>query len=275
METTEQLNELKAKLSQLANSIVTDPTKLKDFVYSWSKGFHHYSFFNYLLIYSACPHASLVAGFAHWKKHNRHVKKGEKAIRIFAPLLISRQDKDETNATPDDKKTAIKMLVGFRIVSVFDISQTAGEPIELGCQDLIHGNPNIDLDKIASLFPYPLTIEDKVSDCNGRTNGKEIFITRHNSQAMLATYFHELAHCMLEHVSLIAHTASEPLPRSIAEMEAEAVSYLVSNYVGIDNDKSALYLGNWRADKEKLENSGIKILKVAEQIIKQIQKLGY
>lgn len=275
MENTEQLNELKAKLSQLANSIVTDPNKLKDFVYSWSKGFHHYSLFNYLLIYNACPNASLVAGFAHWKKHNRHVKKGEKAIRIFAPLLINRQDQEEAKETQSDQKTAIKILVGFRIVSVFDISQTAGEPIELGCQELVHGNPNIDIDKIASLFPYPLTIEDKVSDCNGRTNGKEIFITRHNSQAMLATYFHELAHCMLEHVSLIAHTASEPLPRSIAEMEAEAVSYLVSYYVGIDNDKSALYLGNWRADKEKLENSGIKILKVAEQIIKQIQKLGY
>src|SRR5690625_4915918 len=79
--------------------------------------FHSYSFFNSLLILSQLPTATLVSGYRKWKEMGRQVRKGERGIRILAPML--RKD-------PDDEER--KVLTGFREVSVFDVSQTDGEP---------------------------------------------------------------------------------------------------------------------------------------------------
>ncbi len=81
-----------------------------------------------MLIYMQCPHASHVAGFNSWKKHKRHVKKGETGIRILAPVIYKKRD-DEGKELETAEEAKQRKLVAFKVVSVFDVSQTEGEDL--------------------------------------------------------------------------------------------------------------------------------------------------
>ena len=90
--------------------------------------FHQYSATNVLLIQGQCPDATRVAGFRTWKKHGRFVRKGEKAIRIIAPLVRRfPHEADDDGDQPDDQQ--LRALLGFKVVSVFDVSQTDGRDL--------------------------------------------------------------------------------------------------------------------------------------------------
>jgi hypothetical protein len=92
--------------------------------------FHQYSFSNCMLIFAQKPDASNVAGFGKWKEFNRFVRKGEKGIAILAPLVRKKKDESGSDATDSSKSSSDeKVLFGFRIVYVFDISQTEGEDL--------------------------------------------------------------------------------------------------------------------------------------------------
>ncbi len=82
--------------------------------------FHHYSPFNVWCIIMTCPSATVVAGFQKWHSLNRYVRKGEKGIPILAPIIIP-EDPDDPNSK--------QQLKGFKVVYVFDVSQTDGEPL--------------------------------------------------------------------------------------------------------------------------------------------------
>ncbi len=258
--------ELTRKLDDLANEIVTDPKRLAEFVKAWSAGFHRYSMGNTLLAQWQHDGATLLAGFNSWKKdHKRHVLKGSKAIKILAPTSF----KKETGEMNDNDEPITETIPYFITVSVFDVSQTDGEPIDLGCSDLI-GKGAVKFDDMAKLATVPVEMQG-ASTANGWTNGSKIVISdQGHESSRVATLFHEMAHVELGHTGIAAHIDGQP--RDIKEMEAEAVSFLVCSAVGIENKQAALYLGNWNADGDKLNKSGTRILKTAEKIIKRIEE---
>jgi antirestriction protein ArdC len=260
----ERTVKLKATLSELANSLITDPDQIDRFTRQWSNGFHNYSFGNLLLIMWQKRDATLCAGYQDWlEKHHRYVKKGEKGIAILAPVIHRHATIDEDGGETEESR------LYFRTVHVFDVSQTDGEPLELGHSDKVAGQSDLDLDAVAPLFPYPLQYSNGIE--NGYTDGKTITINaRGNKLSMLATYFHELAHCILDHVDgRGSHDAALQ-----HELEAEAVSYIACAYFGIQNDRSRYYIAGWKGTKAKLHHSGTRVIRTAERIIKTIEKGG-
>jgi antirestriction protein ArdC len=263
-------SQLEQKLQKLATEIVTDPERLKDFAVKWTGGFHQYTMYNWLLIYCQNRNATLCAGFQQWKAKGRWVNKGESALQILAPTFGYRTVEDDNG----EKKT-IKFIKGFIGVSVFDVSQTTGNEIELGCSNLVKSFGEVpNLTRVAQKWVFPLTI-DPPSPVLGHTDGKSINVSEGTEASMFATYIHELAHAMFEHVKYIGtitDRADRLESRSIHEMEAEAVSYLVCSCFGIKNDRAGLYIGNWEGTPEKLAERSLEIIKLAEKIVRRIQE---
>ena len=206
------------------------------------------------------PDFTILAGYKAWEKRGRQVIIGERAIRILAPMV--KKIKAE-----DDEESLI--ICGFRPVSVFDISQTEGEFVDVGCSDLISGN--VDFDTIKKACPLPVHIKD-LGLTNGNTNGKEINITpKENIASMCATLIHEWAHVALGHCE-DTEILFETDEKSAKEIEAETASYVVTKCLGLDNNKSRMYIGNWGGNKEELQHRGKKIISVAESIIREISR---
>lgn len=259
--------DLTRQMERLSNELITDPEKIKQFVSQWSKGFHRYSLGNLLLIQYQRPGATICAGYVQWKKQDRQVKKGEKALKILAPMSKKISQTEISKETGEEVEKD-KRITFFSVVNVFDISQTEGKPVDLGHSELVKGN--ISFDSIRDRFDYPVVIQN-TSHANGSTDGKKIWITeKENKAAMTATLFHEVAHIELNHCSEML-TDTDTLTRDIKEMEAEAVSFLVCSSLGIENQKSAYYLSSYGANPEKLGRSGARIIKVAESILKRVQ----
>lgn len=248
-----KVGELTKHLEELSNSIVTDPERLAQFVEGWAKGFHQYSLHNMLLIWFQRPDATLCAGYHQWLKQHRFVKKGEHGIAILAPIIKKVEDDDGTE----------EVVRWFKVVYVFDYAQTDGEPLDLGHSDMVTGK-GYGLDKLMAIFPYPVNIEG-VQVASGNTDGHAINLTeRERKVAMEATYFHELAHIELGH-----QNGHKEISRGVKELEAEAVSFIVCKYIGIQNDMAGHYIGHW-SNKEELGKAGGRILKTAEAIIRKL-----
>ncbi len=259
------------KLNVLCDNICQDPEELATFVNRWTRGFHNYSMKNTFLIIVQKPEAlenPLVAGYKHWNSLGRQVKKGERSIRILAPAKkrIEEKNGDETF-----------IVKGFFPVSVFHISQTSKiEESEqdlldtIGCPDLISGD--VDFETIVKACPYPIKIQDNLGFSNGNTDGKNINLANKSNKASLAsTAIHEWAHIALGHCKddgILFETEE----RSAREIEAETASYIVTTCLGIENNKSRLYIGNWGGNKEELQHRGKKIISVAESIIREISR---
>jgi hypothetical protein len=232
------------------------------------KHFRRYSMNNVLLIQSQYPTATMVLGFQAWKKLGRHVKGGERAIMILAPMVKK------------DVDTDTKVCYGFRTVSVFDVSQTSGESLPL-IEDKISGEITDHL--MSKLLSYCLKQNIPVgykplTDCYGYCDFKATgaVITLNSSLPSLhqfKTLVHELAHASL-------HQASEYKThnqKSICEFEAESVSYLVCNTLGLDTTEYSLgCIATWlNGDKEKMvtliRDIETKIVKVANEILDYIE----
>jgi len=249
---------LKANLDELARNVVEDKEKLESFVQNWTKGFYNYSMNNMLLIKSQKPEATLVAGYKQWtEKYNRKVNRGEKAIWIIAPRVWKKKKENENG-----EKEEITRIY-FNPIPVFDISQTSGEPVEVGNPHMVTGDTK--LEDFTKISKCEVKIEDRGLS-NGATDGKTIWLTpKENEASMVATFIHEEAHVRLK------HTENETKTSDVKEIEAEAVSYIVTKYFGLKNRKSKYYIGNWAEDKKKLEIDAPKILSVAESIIKDVE----
>jgi len=253
--------ELTKRMAELANQVVTDTDKLDLFSKQWNNGFHNYSFGNTILIWFQKPDATLCAGYHTWLDKKRYVKKGEHGIGILAPMFFKKTKATETGE--DEEVTVTR----FRAVSVFDVSQTDGEPLELGHSDKVTGDCQLTIEDIARLFDFPVVYSNGIE--NGSTDGEHITLNdRANKASMTATYFHELAHAMLHFGD-----NRKDFDQNTRELEAEAVGYIVCASLGIDNQRSKYYIGNWKGDAEKLGNSGSRIIKTAEKIVRTIEKV--
>jgi len=216
--------------------------------------FHNYSFGNILEIARQKPDASRVAGFWKWKELGRSVKKGEKGIRILAPIIGVRRKKDE-EANKDITKQNTALLVGFRSAYVFDVSQTEGA--ELPELREISGDVGENRDRLIAFIErqgIELVFTERIAPALGISYGGRIAILPGQSKAEeFSTLVHELAHEMLHKAE--RRTATTKVVR---ETEAEAIAFVIGKAVGLETgsasaDYIALYHGNSSLLTESLE----------------------
>jgi len=261
----EKTKELKNKLEQLAGEVVVNGDEMDRYIKSWRNGFHSYSFGNMLLIYFQKGNATLCAGYKTWQKKGRHVKKGQKGISVLAPVF--KKINEEVENEKREKEKVEKVITLFREVKIFDISQTEGKDLENEVSNYVNGRKSkITFEGVKDVFSFKVEIIKNVTK-GGSTNGEIVKITKSKNEAfMLSSLFHELGHCYLNHVG------DKEKTREIKEIEAEAVSYMVSSYFDIQDEGSKFYIKNWGGDKETVKKSGLKILQTAEKIIRKIEE---
>ena len=227
--------------------------------------FHSYSSRNSLLIYMQKPDARLVAGYRLWNtQFNRQVRKGEKGIRILAPMRSKVIEKDT-----DEKK---QIITGFRPVAVFDISQTDGDPVPVNlCEQLTSEVDDYPLfiEALELVSPVPVHFREIEDTSLGFYNRKEkeIVVRRGMSESQsVKTLLHEITHALL-------HDEKGNDDRVRKEIEAESVAYAVSSYYGIDTSAySFSYIALWSNDQETavLKDSLATIQKTSDHLIRLI-----
>ena len=233
--------------------------------------FHRYSFSNCMLIAIQKPDATLVAGFRRWKQLGRYVRKGESGIAIIAPLVSRKTSAEEAHDDGEENDaTQPRVLRGFRVVHVFDLSQTDGK--ELPSLGSILGDPGEKLFRIEELIHSKgigLAFAESLGGALGRSEGGKITILSKLSPAeMFATLVHELAHELLHRGDRRKDTT-----KVIRETEAEAVAYVVSKAAGLDvSNKSADYIQLWSGDEAVLMQSLDLVRDVAAQILSALEK---
>ena len=267
--------------------------KYKTYLSTMSK-FHNYSFNNTLLIAMQKPEATLVAGYKAWQKNfERHVNKGEKAIRILAPAPYKiKEERDkldpvtgemmfDENGMPQKEQVEVT-IPAFRAVSVFDVSQTDGKPIpELEAQELLSTVEGYEdfVQALMNVAPVPIGFEDIPGDSKGyfHTEEKRIAVQENMSESQtLKTMVHEVAHSMLHNKEinrddLIEEPAKD---RNTKEVEAESVAYTVCQHFGIDTSGYSFgYIAGWSSGKDmkELKSSLDTIRKTASELITGIE----
>jgi N-terminal domain of anti-restriction factor ArdC len=216
--------------------------------------FHNYSFGNVLEIARQRPNATRVAGLWSWNQLGRKVKKGEKGIRILAPIIGIKRKRDE-EAEKDITKQNTTVLVGFRNAYVFDVLQTEGA--ELPTMHEVHGDVGENRDRLVSYIQrqsIELVFTENIAPALGVSYGGRIAILPGQSEAEeFSTLVHELAHEMLHKAERRTTTT-----KVVKETEAEAVAFVVGKAVGLkagtaSADYIHLYHGNASLLAESLE----------------------
>ena len=291
----EQMKEITERLEQGVQELFTSE-KYIEYLKTMSQ-FHNYSFNNTLLIAMQKPESTLVAGYGTWsKKFNRQVKRGEKGIKIIAPVPIKRKDEvekfdPETNEPilrPDgqpETEEVEHIIPRFRVATVFDISQTYGDPLpELDAPELMGNveNFSVFMEAIENVSPVPMRYAKIEGESKGYYSNteKEIVIQDGMSETQtMKTAVHEVTHAMC-HDRDVMEELGEKKNRMTKEVEAESVAYTVCSYFGLDtSDYSFPYIAGWSSDMEmkELRSSMEFIRKTAgsfiDSMVENIQKL--
>lgn len=220
--------------------------------------FHQYSVSNTLLIYAQKPDATYVAGFYTWKHvFHRIVKKGEKGIRILAPII--------------QKNEVEEIIYSYKQAVVFDVSQTHGEPLPTYITSLQQSVIQYDIIKNALLqiSPVPIHFQNFNSSANGYYDTKNAFICIQDSLSesmTIKTCLHEIAHALLHHTNSERNT----LPTQIKEIEAESIAYSVGTFLNIDTSTYSFpYIAGWLQERklEEIQDSFTCIHHTTHQII--------
>lgn len=271
--------EIKAIVGSIENGIkqFQNSDFFKNYLEVMSK-FHKYSFSNSLLIAMQKPQATLVAGFNTWKNQGRNVNKGEKAITILAPCIYKKKEKVEVLNPETNKKEAKEVehikKIGFKKVSVFDISQTQGKEIPRLTREL-----KGDVRELA-------VIKEAVEEITGikieyeaiRGGAKGYFSPMENKIAIkegmeglqeAKTILHEGVHAVL-HCNL----KKDKIDRCRAETEAEATAFTICSRLGLDTSQYSFpYLASWASNPElkELKESLKTIQETAMKFIDKIE----
>mgnify|MGYP000038886001 FL=1 len=244
--------------------------RYKAYLTSMAK-FHSYSFNNTLLI--AMQGGQLVAGYNKWRDDfHRNVKKGEKAIKILAPAPfkakkeVPKLDAQGKQVIGRDGKPVTEVqevqVPAFKIVSVFDVSQTEGEPLpSLGVEELTGGVEQYQdfFKALEQTSPVPIGFEDIPGGSHGyyHLTEKRIAIQEGMSELQtVKTAIHEIAHSKLHAIdpeATPAEQAARPDSRT-REVQAESVAYAVCQHYGLDtSDYSFGYVAGWSSGKDLQE----------------------
>lgn len=278
---------VKALLNQLEDGIkgLFESEKYKEYLDVMSR-FHNYSYNNLMLIYMQYPQATNIAGFESWKRSfNRHVKKGEKAIKIIAPEFVKKEietvRKDSAGNTVYDsngnpvKDKKIQEYINYHITSVFDVSQTEGEALPSITHKLNSDVADFDaiVKAIENVSPVPVYIKSYEGKSNGYYDLKkrEIYIQQDMSETqIIKTMLHEVAHSILHDKETGKYSMADAQTK---EVQAESVAYCVANYLGIDSGSYSFgYIAGWSRNKElaELKNSLNIINKTASKLINDL-----
>lgn len=214
--------------------------------------FHQYSFGNCMMISLQMPNATHVAGFRRWKQLGRWVKKGERGLAIFAPMVGKRKTEDPATTEEDKAK---RVVFGFRVVHVYDVSQTEGKDLpkfaELGGEP---GELQTRLEAMIASLGIGFDYVGDLGSANGVSlDGRIEVVDSLPSAQKFSTSVHELAHELLHRGDRREQTTT-----TIRETEAEAVAYAVCRWAGIDcstraSDYIQLYSGNEKVLSQSLE----------------------
>ena len=287
----EKLKEITDRLEQGIAELF-DSERYKEYLRVMSK-FHNYSFNNTLLIAMQKPDASLVAGFSAWKnKFGRNVMKGQKGIKIIAPSPFKIKQEME-KIDPHTRKPVIGKdgkpvteekeitIPAYKVVSVFDVSQTEGRELPDIAVDELTGDVDRYKDFFAALektSPVPIGFEKIEGGAHGyyHLEDKRIAIDEGMSQLQtLKTAIHEIAHAKLHDIDLnTPKDEQQPrVDRRTREVEAESVAYTVCQHYGLDtSDYSFGYVAGWSSGRElaELKSSLETIRSAAAEIINSI-----
>ncbi|MFC1874653.1 ArdC-like ssDNA-binding domain-containing protein [Chloroflexota bacterium] len=272
-----RVDEVLRKLKEGVDGILQSDN-FRKFLLTMSK-FHNYSIGNLMLIMLQKPDATRVAGFNTWKDLGRWVKKGEKGIAILAPCLPPKGPKQETPeaATGDEdeerkgEETEIRPLY-FKVVYVFDVSQTEGKALPEFEVPSLTGEANEGLFKrvmhLAEAQGVVVSFEQRPNqdpDIKGIYCARTIWIRPEESRAQqLKTLLHEVAHYYSEGVFRI--------PRADAETIAESVAFTIGAHFGFDTGvRSFPYVALWSEDKKTLEANLAAIRKVSTNVIDALE----
>lgn len=230
----------------------------KNFLTKMSQ-FNQYSSRNLRLILAQKPDASYLAPYNTWKKFDRHVKRGEKALIVIIPVTYVK--KDQQGQPILDKNGKPETGLTFRLKpTTFDVSQTEGKAMPKAAEvkeqltDLDYANLYRALMSIAKNNNVSVRFEEMERSTFGYYNPTENQIVLRsnemNKSQIIKTFLHETAHSELHHNN---NPQQEQLTKSTAELQAESVAYVVASYYGIDTaDYSFDYLAGWSNDKETL-----------------------
>ncbi|MEK6674119.1 MAG: ArdC-like ssDNA-binding domain-containing protein [Planctomycetota bacterium] len=266
---SEKVKELRRRIDESVDTLakVVDEVRASETFQSFLKiqaRFHQYSWCNSLLILSQKPDAIRVAGYRTWQSLGRQVRKGEHGIMIFAPCPWKRER--ET----DSGETEIEKGIFFRAVHVFDIGQTDGP--DLPCIEV----PDVeatadallaDLVRVTAQRKIAVAFQPISSGAYGLSKNGSIEVdNRHATGQQAKTLCHELAHEAL-------HWEDRgPLTRSIAELEAESVAYVVCHHFGLDVEvRASRYIALWQGDGKSLRSSLERIANTARELIDDLE----
>ena len=286
----DKVKEITDKLEAGIQALFESET-FKNYLKTLSK-FHDYSLNNTILIAMQKPDATLVAGYTAWQKNfGRQVQKGETGIRILAPAPYKKQmEVDKVDPVtqkpilnPDGsslKELKEIMVPAFKVVNVFDVSQTDGKPLPtIGVDELTGNVTNYEmfLEALKQACPVPVGFEDIASRAKGyyHTVDKRIALQEGMSEVQtIKTLIHEMAHQKLHSIDPKDLPPEEPkLSRNAKEVEAEAIAYTVSQHYGIEtSDYSFAYIAGWSHGKDtpELKASLDRIRQAADEMITSI-----
>ena len=286
----QRVQELTDKLEQGLQDLFNSDS-YRNYLSTMSK-FHNYSFNNTLLIAMQKPDATLVAGFKAWHKNfDRHVKKGEKGIRILAPAPYKiKEERDKIDPVTQEllldkdgnpQKEEVEITIpAFRAVSVFDVAQTDGKPIpELAAKELlsdVEGYQDM-IRAVEAISPVPIELEEIAGDSKGYYDreAKRIAVQENMSESQtLKTMIHEVAHSKL-HSKEVEQDEQMKKDRNTKEVEAESIAYTVCQHFGIDtSDYSFGYIAGWSSgrDTKELRSSMDTIRRTASELITGIEE---
>lgn len=287
----EQLKEITEKLEKGIQEVF-ESDKYKEYLNTMSK-FYNYSFNNTMLIAMQKPDATLVAGYHAWqKKFERHVKQGEKGIRIIAPAPIIQKEEleklDPVTQEPmlDERGKPFKEEVEirvptFKVISVFDVSQTDGKELLGLAVDELDGsveNYELFMQALTEIAPVPIGYEQISNGAKGYYHLEEKRIALQEGMSEVQntkTAIHEIAHAMLHDIDLNNPMQGEQKDKKTKEVEAESIAYAVSQHYGIDtSDYSFGYVAGWSSDKElkELKSSLETIRKTSATLINAVDE---
>ncbi|RDF87775.1 LtrC [Leuconostoc mesenteroides subsp. mesenteroides] len=278
MPSKEEAEEWKKQLVNNAEQQIlnlTDSDKFKNYLNTVAK-FHSYSPRNIDLIYSQNADATQIAGFKQWKNDfNRSVNKGEKSIRISAPIIkkLIPEEQQRLNTTEE------RAIVGYRYIPVFDIEQTHGAPVP-NVNDFVKENLS-DHKNVSDLYNElknylnentDLKVSEQNLDAQKGVKGffqpvtNEIVISESepDSALKLKTLYHEYAHSQLHGLT----SEFKDRHREYKETQAEAVAYIAMQNIGVDTSEYSLgYVATWAQNKDVIHEALSEIQKVSNKVV--------
>lgn len=264
--------DMKEKMKDLQSKIKNASLEdILDFSKSWVKGkingTHPYSMYNYMSanfqMKMRGKRCSSIAPYKFWESKGRRVRAGEKALYVFAPIIVSESHKKDDGSV--EEKREVK---GYRLVPVFDFSQTDGDLSKIDITkgglvgDWVIGKSKVSFENLISISHIPVEMfEISPTGSDGWTNGKTINVLNHESEnAKIATFIHELAHSIMHF-----KPTAEKLTSHIKEVEAESVAFIVGSILGLEVKSAPLYVKGWGDFSDEVRVK--EILSASEKIL--------